>query len=212
MTTSSSKPKSSATGSRSAKRKALRTRSSKAKLTAAVALSVVRKRRRTVQLAKRLEKATPVTGPAGVGIRPAHWRFCHAKLHLVESGKAPTVVAIAKELGINRVTLFKFLARYPWLNTWVNTIAREAAVEMHGLILKRHGLLAIQGSVPSADLFFKVEGGHYDRSGAGSSDLPGSVGGVTYNFLVPRPDYPQPQLPAATVQAPVSSIPRVTVR
>ena len=108
-------------------------------------------------------------------------------------------------LGIHRVTVYKFLARYPWLNAWVNGLARAAAIHHYGLILLRHGHFAIQGSVASADLVFKAEGGYYDRNGgSGFGDNPVGDGRihVTHNYLVPRPDYSQLQGP---VQGPVVS-------
>ena len=165
------------------------------------------------------EPPPAVTVPNGEKIRPSHWRYAHTKLEMIEKGEAPTVVRIAKALHIDRCTLYEFLRRWPWLDEWVNAIARDAAVQMHGLILKRHGLLAIQGSVQSADLYCKMDGGFYARAGGGLADgnvAAGAGAGVTVtnNFLVPRPDYagalaaPVPALPAA----PVSKIPVVNVR
>lgn len=165
---------------------------------------------------KATERQQPL-GPHGERIRASHWRYCHAKLELVEQGKGPTVVALAKALGINRVTLYKFLWRYPWVDGWVNGIARDAAVQRHGLVLLRHYNLAIQGSVPSADLVCKMEGGYYARTGGGGfgDDADPNGGRVIVNntFLVPRPDYAaaaaKPALPAASVPAIPASVPRV---
>ena len=66
-------------------------------------------------------------GPNGERIRASQWRYAHSRIELVERGTAPTVVAIAKVLGIHRVTVDKFLARYPWLDAWVDSLAHAAA-------------------------------------------------------------------------------------
>jgi hypothetical protein len=168
-------------------------------------------------------------GPNGEQIRASHWRYSHAKLALIERGLAPTGVAIAKELGINRVTLCKFRARYPWLDEWVNDQALAVNVHLWGLVERRHALLGIQGSVASAELYLKMQRGTYSRAGApGDPDAPGGDDRiiVNHNYLVPRPDYsqlagpvvsstPAPALPPASASVPAiekKKIPVIAVR
>lgn len=153
-------------------------------------------------------------GLAGDCIRPSHWRYLQAKLTIIERGGAPTGVAVAKELGIHRVTLCKFRRRYPWLDAWMDDQAREAAVRLRGQIMYRHGMLAIQGSVQSADIFCKMDGGYYSRhslsdSGDLDPELPsGPRVVVTNNILVPRPDYgPALALPPASATGGVAAVP-----
>lgn len=204
-----------------AKRKAKTRRPPTARRSKAAAPARGRPRSTPARVLKRAaEKAAETlqaSGPTGERVRPSHWRYCRAKLRLVERGIGPTVVAIAKELGIHRVTLYKFLARYPWLDAWVDGLARAAAVHQYGQILLRHGHLAIQGSVQSADLVFKAEGGYYTRNGFGDGDSPNGGGQVVVqiNSLVPRPDYAG-ALAAQQVQAlpadPVPKIPVINIR
>lgn len=65
------------------------------------------------------------------------------------------------------------------------------------LVTRRHAMLGMQGSVPSAELFLKSQGGHFARQLGVGDGVP--AGGFTFvlNSLVPRPDYPT--LPAAPV-------------
>lgn len=146
------------------------------------------------------------------------------KLALIEQGKAPTVVSMAKELGIHRVTLYQFLARYPWLDEWVESQALAANVHLWGLVERRHAFLGIQGSTASAEVYAKMQRGVYARAGAPGDPNAGSLGDgritVTNNFLVPRPDYvgaaalpvatPVPALPPPAPAA--RKIPVVSVR
>jgi hypothetical protein len=156
-------------------------------------------------------------GPNGETIRPSHWRYSHAKIELVERGISPTVVNIARVLGIHRVAVYQFRARYPWLDDWVNGLARDAAVEQFGLILKRHTDLAIQGSVASADLVHKIHAGHYTRGAAGAETFGAAHGAVQVvnNILVPRPDYgasPVSSSSPAGAGSAASNVPVVSVR
>jgi hypothetical protein len=60
-------------------------------------------------------------------------------------------------------------------------------------IVRRHAMLAMEGSVASAEFVAKVLGGQYTRtlSGAGIDTERSQPAVMTMNFLVPRPDYPQ---------------------
>lgn len=106
------------------------------------------------------------TGPGGAPIRHSHWRYVRAFLALIERGGAPTVTAIAKELHIHRVTLTQFKAKYPWLDEWVHGLAAAANVHLWAHVERRHGMLAIQGSTASAEVYAKMHCGVYGRPGA----------------------------------------------
>lgn len=188
------------------KRSTRPTRARRRKQHAAAVSKALQRRARTPT-----EPPPPVTGPNGERIRPSHWRYAHAKLELTEKGEAPTVVRIAKALHIDRCTLYEFLRRWPWLDAWVNSIARDAAVQMHGLILKRHGMLAIQGSVQSADLFCKMDGGHYTRSSPLDAPLPAGGGSYTLNLLIPRPEALGSSAPPAAAAPTSALIPRPAI-
>jgi hypothetical protein len=148
---------------------------------------------------------------------------------LCQRGVAPTHVAIARELKIHRVTLHKFLRRYPWLDAWVDGQARKASSHLFGAIKRRMGELGIQGNVQAAVMYCQMETGIYsDRDGAGANDPTAHM--MQVNILVPRPDMPfggtMPLQATTLVAQPVSvlsaspavaappgpAIPTVTVR
>jgi hypothetical protein len=72
---------------------------------------------------------------------------------------------------------------------------QQANERFAGLVLRRHAFIAMQGSVPSAELYLKAQGGHFARPLAVGDGVAVPVGAMTMNFLIPRPD--MPALPAA---------------
>lgn len=95
-------------------------------------------------------------------------------------------------------------------------------MHLWGLVERRHGFLAIQGSTASAEVYAKMHRGVYSRAGApGDPDASGGGDGrviVNNNYLIPRPDYavalaaPPALLPPASVPIPQVKIPTVSVR
>ncbi len=163
---------------------------------------------------KRLQKATetlPEFGPGGERIRPSHWRYSRAKLALCQRGVAPTYVALAKELTINRVTLHKYLRRYPWLDAWVDGQARQVGTKLFGAIQQRMGMMAIQGSVPAAIMYCQMETGIYSRREAGLTAEDPTAHLCQVNILVPCPEMPNggtmPQQALTLVQPSTSVLP-----
>ena len=93
-----------------------------------------------------------------VSVDEAHDRVNKSKVSFGVQRNARASVINART--IHRVTVYKFLARYPWLDASVDGLAHAPAVRQYGLILLRHGLLAIQRRVASAHLVCKMEGGY----------------------------------------------------
>ena len=149
-------------------------------------------------------------------------RYFRAKTELIDSGKPPTYVNLARSIGISTVALWKFRRRYPWVEPWSDELLIEQARPLFGAIMRRMGLTALQGggSPQHAEQFCKMLAGFYDRSlPAGESDVPagGGAPSMVYNFLIPRPA--TPVIPGVTVreydaqgQELPADIPTITVR
>jgi hypothetical protein len=94
-------------------------------------------------------------------VRPSYQPVLRATIGLVEAGKLPTFVNIAKELGRSRQAVFRLFQRHPDLWAWIDR--QVQAVDQHFIrsILYRHSMLAMQRSVSSAELVLKFHGGVY---------------------------------------------------
>ena len=155
--------------------------------------------RRALRLAEDLRRAEAGDYP----IRPVHLRYFRAKTELIDSGKPPTYVNLARSIGISTVALWKFRRRYPWVEPWSDAVLIEQARPLFGAIMRRMGLTALQGggSPQHAEQYCKMLAGFYDRSlPAGESDVPagGGAPAMVYNFLIPRPA--TPVIPGVTVR------------
>ena len=146
-------------------------------------------------------------------------RYFRAKTELIDSGKPPTYVNLARSIGISTVALWKFRRRYPWVEPWSDALVIEQARPLFGAIMRRMGLTALQGggSPQHADQYCKMHAGLYGRSlSGGDGDAPTSnAPSIVYNFLIPRPE--TPVIPGVTVHevdaAPSSpAIPTIAVR
>jgi hypothetical protein len=84
-----------------------------------------------------------------------------ATLGLVEAGKPPTFVNIGKELGCSKQAVSQLFRRHPDLWVWIDRHVQSANQHFVGSIVYRHSMLAMQGSVNSAELVFKFHGGMY---------------------------------------------------
>lgn len=163
-------------------------------------------------------------------IRPSFWAFLRAALSLIEAGKPTTQANIAAELRVKRQAVWCFLKRHPGVWDFVNEQIERSNAQFAGLVLRRHAFIGMQGSVPSAELYLKAQGGHFSRAMAVGDIVPGAGGTpITMNFLIPRPEYPalptSTAIPASAVAAapaqaqppavgliPRPNIPRVNVR
>lgn len=143
--------------------------------------------------------------------RPSWWRYFQACLLLLDRGVPPTLVNIAKELGVTRQAVWALQRRHPGLLAWINTefIARNK--EFFGPVQYRLAMLGMQGHVAAADLYLKSL-----TMGFGTLDAAESVPAgiqVIQNYLVPRPAYPQLEAPAKALPPPMhADIPTVVVR
>ena len=153
--------------------------------------------RRALRLAEDLRRAEAGDYP----IRPVHLRYFRAKTELIDSGKPPTYVNLARSIGISTVALWKFRRRYPWVEPWSDALLIEQARPLFGAIMRRMGLTALQGGGSSqhADQYCKMWAGFYDRPlpGGERDATVGSAPSMVYNFLVPRPQ--TPVIPGVTV-------------
>lgn len=133
-----------------------------------------------------------------------------AAIALVDAGKAVTYGNLAAELGRAKQVVWRFVQRHPDVWTYINAHIEEANAQFAGLVLRRHAFIGMQGSVPSAELYLKAQGGHFSRAGLVVGD--GVPAGATFhmNFLIPRPELPSLP-PAAPMMAPPPSAPAAPV-
>ncbi len=154
-------------------------------------------------------------GPTGAPIRPSHWRYLRAKISLGERGIAPTYVAIAKELRLNRVTLWRFLQRHPWLERWVDETLLATNQHLWGLVERRQAMLGIQGVTQAADQFCKMRSGYYTytRAAETGGGAPGTPTGPVFKIynLIPRPE-PLPVTETVPALPPAAAIPVLSVK
>lgn len=146
--------------------------------------------------------------------RPSWWRILHAYSSLIEEGKPVTEVAIAKEVTISRMSLYRLHRRNPRLRAWLNEQLCERNQELVGPVIHMLGTTALRTKSPEhAKLFLQASGSIGALAGeGGGGDAPPALGvQVVNNILVPRPELPQfPGAPPAP-PAPSSAIPTVTV-
>jgi hypothetical protein len=102
--------------------------------------------------------------------------------------------------------VWKYLRRNPKVEAFVAGEMRAQNAHFLQPIVRRHSMLAMQGSVQSADFVAKVAGGSYTRPLASPLDQETLGGGMVVNLLVPRPEYPQGALPP--LQAMPTGLPR----
>jgi hypothetical protein len=123
------------------------------------------------------------------GVKPSFWAYLRAAIRLIETGKAPTQVNLAKELRVSKQAVWKFQRRYPDLMPWIDEQLRAVNQNYFGLVQRRLALLAMQGSVAHAEAYFKSVHGVYAREENQVSDARAG-NGYTINLLVPRPELP----------------------
>ncbi len=145
------------------------------------------------------------------GPRPFYLPVFQAHIRLIEDGKPPTCVNLAKELGVTKQAVSKMQLRHPDLGVWITRQFAARSGQYAGQVLTRCAFLGIQGSVAHAELYLKATGtapGFVRGPGTGDPVDPGNT--MVVNLLVPRPEYPQGALPAlAAVKAPVVQRPDI---
>jgi hypothetical protein len=129
-------------------------------------------------------------------IRPSYWAFLRAATALIEAAKPVTQVNLANELRVRRQTVWCFLRRHPDAWAFVDEQLSRANANYFALIQRRHAILGMQGSVASAEVYFKSHAGHYARA-SGAEGLPLSPGTFNMTFLIPRPELPGLPAPVA---------------
>jgi hypothetical protein len=136
-------------------------------------------------------------------------RFLRAALNLIDAGKSVTYGNLGAELGRAKQVVWKFVKRHPEVLEYVEEQVSRANAQFAGLVVRRHAMLGMQGSVPSADLFLKSQAGHYARSAA-AEGFQVAPGAFQLNILVPRPDLPGLPAPSpggvVTGPAPAASL------
>ena len=189
--------------------------------------AALRSRKLKAQAARadRLKKAVS-DEPMPPGFKPSWRAYLWACIRLLDAGKPCTQINLARELGISPQAVWKYLRRHPGVMAFVEQQLNAQNKHVMPLIVRRHALLAQQGSVASADFVAKVEGGYYLRvarpGGNEDEDSPEDSRYVTHvNILVPCPQLPNggrmpvfgPQ-PATGLPAGVDlkDIPTVSVR
>jgi hypothetical protein len=121
--------------------------------------------------------------------RPSHFRYLRAYAELLEERGPINKAAIARRMGITPAAFWIMRKRCAGLDAWVS----EQLGRKNGLfadsILRKMAVLAEQGSVPHAELYFKVLGGAFARPNetAGGVTVNTSGAPAVINIAVPRP-------------------------
>jgi hypothetical protein len=129
--------------------------------------------------------------------RPSWRRYWQAYSRLLEDGQPVTETAIARELGISRVSLWRIHRRNPGLRRWVAEQCRSRNEHLISPVIYMLGATAMRTKSPKhAELFLRATGSLDFRD---EHDTEGpAAGGFTMNFLVPRPE--TPIIPGVTVR------------
>jgi len=128
----------------------------------------------------------------GETARPSWRRYYQAYVTLLEDGNPVTETAIAKVLGISRMSLWRIHRRNPGLRRWVHEQLRDRNEYLIGPVVHMLGTTAIRTKSPKhAELFLKAvgtigskEGGEDNNSRTFTSNQ------VVINSLVPFPPMP----------------------
>lgn len=117
---------------------------------------------------------------------PAQLKYLAALEEALTRREPTSDSAICGGIGISRMTLWKW-RQLPGFSAWVQGRLDQTSDWHWPLILQRHELQAIQGSVKSAEFIWKVRSGVHSRArGIGAEANPAT--GYSVNILVPRPD------------------------
>jgi hypothetical protein len=111
-----------------------------------------------------------------------------ATLDCLEGAKPPTAANRARVLGRSRQAVWEFDKRHPDFWEWQDAVVRRVSSNKWGLVKNRAADLAIQGSSTHAEIFCRMESGHYGRGVPNDGLLAPSVPTFHMNFLIPRPE------------------------
>lgn len=139
-----------------------------------------------------LKEAPPaLTNPdASRGTRASYWRMLRATMECMERGHVPTPANRARVLNRSRQAVWEFDKRHPDFHEWQDRILCAVSSNKWGLVKNRAADLAIQGSPTHAEIFCRMESGHYGRGGVRDDATPPGTPVVHMNFLIPRPHLP----------------------
>lgn len=147
-------------------------------------------------------------------MRPFYHRIIRAHISLVDQGKPPTFANIAREIGRSRQAVWEVFQRHPDLREWIESRMDREARQLTGSVVRRVGMLAIQGSDKHAEIYLRFCAGGYrladpESVPAGQGLAPGSV---VLNLLVPVPEMPKLAGAALTAAAAITPLePRIPV-
>jgi hypothetical protein len=136
---------------------------------------------------KRLRKPYDGESP-----RPSWRRYFQAYVTLLDEGNPVTETAIAKVLGISRMSLWRVHRRNPGLRRWVHEQLRDSNEFLIGPVVRMLGTTAVRTKSPKhAELFLKAVGAIGAREDGEGGDRPTlNTGNAVFNFLVPAPPIP----------------------
>jgi hypothetical protein len=126
--------------------------------------------------------------------RASWYRYLQAASVLHDEGKPATETAIARELRISRMSLWRLHRRNPGLKMWAHEQFMKGNAHLVGPVIRMLGTAALRTKSPKhAELFLRavgsldpmnhVEGGDRTRVNVNTP--------VVINNLVPRPEWPK---------------------
>ena len=145
-------------------------------------------KRAPARLAKGVTKAQHSTGlvrPGPFVVRPSFYRCLRAYVELLDDGQPVTFTALAKQMGISRVNLWRLRRRHEGLDAWVSDQLNASNAHLVGPVVRRMAMLGLRGSREHAELFLKATG-NLDRESRGDSPPVYKI-----NFVnIPEPSKP----------------------
>jgi hypothetical protein len=141
--------------------------------------------------------------------KPVHFKLLDAYESAYQEGKSPTDTVIGAKMGVRRETICRWRRRSPKMVAWIYECIGKIAEQRKAFVDRRVTHLAESGSVDHAKLFYQFVAKVGVPLGDGGPNDGKII--VQNNFLIPRPDYSQPAIPAQASAPVVSSIPTVSV-
>jgi hypothetical protein len=116
--------------------------------------------------------------------RPSWSRYYQAYVTLLEDGNPVTETAIARVLGISRMSLWRIHRRNPGLRRWVHEQLRDGNEYLVGPVVRMLGTTAVRTKSPKhAELFLKAVGAIGAREDGGGGETGACQ--MVINSLVP---------------------------
>ncbi len=120
--------------------------------------------------------------------RPSHFRYLRAYAELLDEGGRINMAAIAKRMGITPAAFWAMRQRCAGLDRWVSEQLGRKNEHFANPIIRRMAVLAQQGSVDHAELYFTVTGGAFSRPIEPAVGVTVNAHGPQIiNIAVPRP-------------------------